>query len=145
MTDINSLRTLAAISSIYAGYCSEGIERAGMISSRDYFDKEHHIYTEDLLVCLSMLRSGLYDDAMRYFREKFDAPVEDACLPDGHERITQHLVAIETAKMYVAKGDIKNASRALLHAELMETPFSHPVCRAELAKAKAMFHELERQ
>ena len=96
-------------------------------------------------MCLSMLRSGLYDDAMGYFREKFDAPVEDACLPDGHERITQHLVAIETAKMYVAKGDIKNASRALLHAELMETPFSHPVCRAELAKAKAMFHELERQ
>lgn len=145
MTDINSLRTLAAISSIYAGYCSEGIERAGMISSRNYFYKEHHMYTEDLLVCLSMLRSGLYDDAMRYFREKFGAPVEDACLPDGHERITQHLVAIETAKMYVAKGDIKNASRALLHAELMETPFSHPVCRAELAKAKAMFHELERQ
>ena len=145
MTDINSLRTLAAISSIYAGYCSEGIERAGMISSRNYFDKEHHIYTEDLLVCLSMLRSGLYDDAMGYFREKFDAPVEDAWLPDGHERITQHLVAIETAKMYVAKGDIKNATRALHHAERMETPFSHPVCRAELAKAKAMFHELERQ
>ena len=143
LTDINSLRQLASISSIYAGYYSEGIERAGMISIEGWYDKTKYMYTEGLLVSLAMIRSGQYEDALKYFQDKFSFSLEEFELLPEYEHLTLHLVKIETAKMYVAKEDMEKASRMLLHAGLMVTLSTHPICRRELARAEAMFREFK--
>ena len=143
LTDINSLRQLAAISSIYAGYYSEGIERAGMISIEGWYDKTKYMYTEGLLVSLAMIRSGQYEDALKYFQDKFSFSLEEFELLPEHEHLTLHLVKIETAKLLAGRGDMEKASRMLLYAGLMANPSTHPVCRTELARAEAMFREFK--
>lgn len=128
---------LAAISAIYAGKYSDGIGFASRIKKDVLYNS-----TGSMLVCLSMIHSGHYDDADKFFREKFGDTIEDFSLRPGHEKMCPFLVWVEAAKMHAAKGNVTEASRLIAKAELCYTSGIPSVCRRELAQAGALLQEV---
>ena len=139
MTSAMNNLQMAAMSEIYAGNYSVGIALASRINSMNIVQ---YRYTGDFLVCLSLLRSGLVEDALEFFSEKFFSTINDYDrLPIDHNKMILFMVYIETAKVYAAKGETEDAALMISRAEKCYNLDPPSVCWRELERARALLQE----
>ena len=140
MADMDFNLQMAAISAIYAGNYPAAIAFAGRINGND----ERYMYTGDMLVCLSLLHGRLYDDALKFYQDKFRTSIDNDFFPPLRcEGLTSALINIEAAKMHAEKGDFAKASEIIRIAGTREENAIPSIYRTELEHAKALLQELK--